>query len=228
MGKSALHFNHWADIKIEKAAFDFGTAFHTAVLEEDKFDSTVAKRPKFDRRTKQGKLDYDKYLEDHKGKLLLDPDDFDAVRRMRDSVYLCHEAVDLLQDTRRELSLKWDYMGRGCKGKIDFLGSDYFGDLKSTLDASERGMQIESKKHKYFHAIGWYQWGLQQLEGEVKTPWMIGVEKKPPYAVGIHEMDQKGIEVAQNETRVWFEQWKWSLEHNEWPTYPIGKIYYKP
>lgn len=96
-----------------------GTALHTAVLEPQLWDSTVAIPPHgFDRRTKTGRELAAAFEAESAGKLVLSPEDAEDVRRMADAVRR-HPAARFLLELpgRREASYTWQdpQTGLDCK-----------------------------------------------------------------------------------------------------------------
>ena len=63
-----------------------GSAFHKIVLEPNDFDKEFAILPKFDRRTKQGKDDYDNFIKHSCDKKIIMQEQYDDICGMKDSV----------------------------------------------------------------------------------------------------------------------------------------------
>lgn len=76
--KSPLHFKWSMENREEKtAALIFGSACHKYILERDDFDSEFAVALNVDRRTKSGKEEYAKWLEENEGKDVVSSDDME-------------------------------------------------------------------------------------------------------------------------------------------------------
>lgn len=168
-------------------AMMLGTALHTAVLEPDLWDATIAVLPQaFDRRTKAGKELAQAFEQEAAGKLVLTPDDADRVRRMADAVHQ-HPASRFLLDLpgKREASYFWTDQETGieCKCRPDWHSTDrrLVVDVKTTEDASPKGFQRSVANFRYHVQAAWYQrpLGAEQFL-------FICVEKAPPYCVAVY------------------------------------------
>ena len=66
---SPMHYRFWKDNpKEDTPALLFGRAAHKYMLEKDDFFNEFAVAPNVDRRTKVGKEEWTKFVEDNKGK----------------------------------------------------------------------------------------------------------------------------------------------------------------
>lgn len=168
-------------------AMVLGTALHTAVLEPELWDATIAVPPQaFDRRTKAGKELALAFEQESAGKLVLTPEDGDRIRRMADAVHK-HPASSFLLDLPglREASYFWtdEDTGIECKCRPDWHSTDrrLVVDVKTTEDASPRGFQQSVAKWRYHVQSAWYSrpLGAEQFL-------FICVEKTPPYCVAVY------------------------------------------
>ena len=60
-----------AEVRESTPAMLIGSLFHTLLLEPEKFDREYALMPKIDRRTKQGKEDYEAFVQEAQNKIIL-------------------------------------------------------------------------------------------------------------------------------------------------------------
>ena len=85
--KSPLHFKWSMENKEDKtAALIFGSACHKYILERDDFDSEFAVALNVDRRTKSGKEEYAKWLEENEGKDVVSSDDMEKIKAMAEVI----------------------------------------------------------------------------------------------------------------------------------------------
>jgi exodeoxyribonuclease VIII len=206
LGKSPLHYfdQFLADDREKKlptAAMQLGTALHTAALEPELWDATIAVPPHtFDRRTKVGKELAAAFKAENAGKLVLSPEDADQVRRMADAVRK-HPAARFLLELpgRREPSYTWTdpATGLACKTRPDWHSEDrrIVVDVKTTSDASRAEFSRSIVNFDYHVQAAWNQdaLGAEQFI-------TIAVENVRPYAVAVYPAS--GAMVAAGRRRI--------------------------
>jgi hypothetical protein len=174
-----------------------GTALHTAILEPDLWDSTIAVPPhKFDRRTKAGKALADEFERESVGKIVLDPDDADEVRRMADAVRK-HSAARFLLELpgRREASYTWTdpETGLECKTRPDWHSEDrrIVVDVKTAQDASRAEFARSIGNYEYHVQAAW---NLDAQGGEIFLS--LVVENTRPYGVAVYPASQAMLDAG--------------------------------
>lgn len=226
MVKSMAHWKYAKDNPedADSPALLFGRALHKLVLEPSDFDNEFVVSPKFDRRTKEGKAQYEKFLEDSKGKDIIDEETMQTLCDMRDSLYAT-PFVKKLINGEHEKSFFWEdsTCGIPCKCRPDSFGkingNHIIVDLKTCSDAETSAFMRDSQKFGYDIQAAHYCEGLKQIYGEDFSFVFIAVEKKPPYAVNILQADEyflaNGLEVR----NALLETYKKCVELNEFPGY---------
>jgi len=206
LGRSPLHyFDQFRAEDRERpeptAAMLLGTALHTAVLEPDLWDSTIAVPPhSFDRRTKVGKELAAEFEREAAGKIVLSPDDADQVRRMADAVRT-HPAAKFILDLpgRREPSYTWSDPATGlpCKTRPDWHSDDrrIVVDVKTSIDASRAEFSKSIANYDYHVQAAWNQAAL-----EAEQFITIAVEKTRPFAVAVYPVS--GALIAAGQRRI--------------------------
>lgn len=206
LGRSPLHFfdayrAEDREIPEPTAAQQLGTALHTAVLEPELWDATVAVPPHiFDRRTKVGKELAAEFERQAAGKIVISPDDADNVRRMADAIHRHLAARYLLsQPGRREASYTWTdpATGLACKCRPDWHSDDrrIVVDVKTTRDASRAEFAKSIANYDYHVQAAW---NLGALEAEAFLT--IAVENTRPYAVAVYPAS--GAMIAAGQRRI--------------------------
>jgi hypothetical protein len=225
LGRSPLHyFDQFLADDREKAdptpAMQKGTALHTAVLEPDLWDKTVAVPPHaFDRRTKAGKELAAEFERESAGKIVLSPDDAAEVRRMADAVRK-HPAARFLLELpgRREASYTWTDPATGleCKTRPDWHSEDrrIVVDVKTTKDAS-RGEFAKSIANFEYHVQA--AWNQGALEAEQFIT--IAVENVRPYAVAVYPASGALIAAGQRRIEAAMELLAECWASGNWPGY---------
>jgi len=182
-------------------AMQVGTALHTAVLEPELWDATVAVPPHtFDRRTKVGKELAAEFERESAGKIVLTPDDADRVRRMADAVHK-HPAAKFLLELpgRREPSYTWKDPATGleCKTRPDWHSEDrrLVVDVKTTRDASREEFAKSIANYDYHVQAAWNQGAL-----EAEQFLSLAIESERPYAVAVYPAS--GALIAAGQRRI--------------------------
>jgi exodeoxyribonuclease VIII len=191
-----------------------GTAVHTHVLELDQWDQRYVVMPEgIDRRTKQGKAEWDAFSTASSGRMVLSKADADQVMRMGQAVYGHPAAAMLLKQLpgKAETTHMWTDAATGlqCKCRPDWLTDDgsLIIDLKTTEDASPKGFERSVANWRYHVQAAWYLHGLEHATGSRPDQFIfICVEKKPPYAVAVYaaapEMIDAGWKAAERDLEV--------------------------
>ena len=173
-------------------ALRFGTAFHCAVLENERFNATYTVI-EGDRRTKAVK-DAIKDAE-AAGKIILTKDEFDAVSGMRDSVFKSRIAAALIDGATIEHSVFAELDGVRVKCRPDGWNVEkgVLFDLKSTEDASPEGFARTVAKYRYHVQDAFYRHvvaSATNCDADDLSFIFVAVEKKPPFAVALYTLDE--------------------------------------
>lgn len=216
-------------------AMDFGTAFHTLVLEPEEFDKNYAQNPYGNWRTKEAREYRDELAAEGKTAIadnphaenVWDSGDYTKLMRMRDAVNKHPLASRLLQG-EKELTIVWEDAEHGvqCKGRIDCWnhGEQTIVDLKSSRDASYQGFMKSLRSFGYASQAAMYADGRVALVGAdeaiVSNFIFVVVEKTPPYAVACYELDRHLFEQGRMEYRRLLGLLNLSMQTGHFPCYP--------
>lgn len=226
--QSLLHYwyNHERPDRepVEKKAFDFGTATHTAVLEPDLLSQVIVEAPAFNLRTKEGKTLRDEFAAEHAGKIVLVPEEFEAVHKIRDRVHSHPVAAGLLTGGRAEQSFfaTDPETGELIKCRPDYLHANGFAmiDVKSTKNAAPAAFGKDCANYHYDISVPWYFDVLHALYGATPDHFIfLAIEKEPPYAIGIYYAQPHDIERARTAARRNFLRIVDARRKNHWPDY---------
>lgn len=211
--KSPAHARAYLDTPPEPTkAMEFGTAFHSAILEPDTFAATYAVFSG-DRRTKEGKAAYEALQS--AGKLILTAEDMSVIQGMQKSVFTHVAAAELLSEGEAELSVTWqDDSGFLCKCRPDWWIGDTLVDVKTTEDASPEGFAKSIAKY------GYARQNVHYIEGTGANDFIfIAVEKTAPYAVGVYRLDDFSLGQGRIEINRAKSAWDYALTHNMFHAY---------
>ncbi|MCP4365445.1 MAG: hypothetical protein GY800_09135 [Planctomycetes bacterium] len=138
----------------KKNAGIFGNAFHTLVLEPEKFEKKYIVAPKIDKRTKAGKEEYQEFSSQSKGKIILDQEEMHQLKLMQGSVMAHPEARKLIELAETEVTFHCDRGSYSTKSRHDgFIQKSMVSfDLK-TIDPGNKelteawGATVEKRRY---------------------------------------------------------------------------------
>lgn len=222
--RSAAHYRVSRTAPSEPTeAMVFGTAMHLAALEPDEFSARVVRAQRFDRRTTAGKANAAAFDAANAGKIVLAPDQFDAIGAMRESLRAHPAASALLREGDAEVSLFWrcSETGARCKARPDFLpaGARICVDLKTTQDASPSGFARSAAALGYHVAAWHYLDGCSVLGLEREAFTLIAVEKTPPFAIAAYRVPDDALAVGRRLTMQARRLYAQCVHADSWPAY---------
>ena len=208
-------------VQSDSAALEFGRHFHDAVLRPDLFKTKYIVKPKFDQRTKRGKEEALEWEKGNEGKTSVSQSEMDALLGMVDSI-IEHPTARLLLRTppdQRELTIFTDNWAVPVRSRIDALNGNVVWDLKSAEQADLYHFAKDSANFRYHVQHAFYCDNLLTLRHKIEHFMFVVVEKKPPYAVAVYELDEesvdKGRELYAQDLKLYKECKEWDC----WPAY---------
>ena len=218
---SPLHYKYWKEHPQESDAPDllFERGAHKYILETDSFFEEFSVMPICDRRTKDGKAIYEKFLEDSKGKDVISHDDFEKIKAMKEAMDKT-PFVKRLLDGEHEKSFFWTDKETGIKCKV--RPDSFNRDLKVCLDyktadnATTRKFMNKSIDLNYDLQAAMYLEGLKQNLGEDYTFVFLVQEKRAPYIVNILQCSDDYIRSGKDMFKTMLQTYKHCTETNNW------------
>lgn len=225
--KSPAHYRARLEEKqVTTPAMILGSAIHAAILEPEIFDQNYT-FIEMDKRTKQFK----EFQEANKNKIILNIDDRNKIEGIRNSCLNHGIAKRFFEKTDSNLIEQagfWECQEVKCKGKFDVVNIDarVCVDLKTTESANEKDFIKSIINFKYDFQAAFYSIGLEKIFKEKFDFIFVAVEKTPPYAVNLFELDSDALWKATDKVNESLLVLKSCLESNEFPSYPplINKI----
>tara|TARA_R110001599_G_scaffold339851_1_gene559747 strand:+ start:34144 stop:34995 length:852 start_codon:yes stop_codon:yes gene_type:complete len=227
VGQSPLHYwnaylNPDREARTETPAQMLGSAIHCMVLEPELFDSQYVVPPKINKRSSAGKEEWAQWETNNQGKILLDVDQIETVKRAADSVLKHRLAKAYLSNGTAEESFFWEDEETGtlCKCRPDFNRDDILVDLKTTADASKKAFMRTITNFNYHVSDVFSSAGYEAVTGRTPKAYkFIVVETKAPYGVAIYDLDdaarERGRELMRRELDLFAE----CIKTNTWPGY---------
>lgn len=205
------------------AEMQLGSALHTAVLQPDIFDEEYMELPKLDRRTKEGKELYKQYSES--GKILLDSTTVSTVQKMKESLMQHPIISSVLSSGSPELSCFGclpEFPHTLVKCRPDWYNEELgvLLDLKTACDASPKAFAKASADYLYHLQNALYQDLFSHVSGKHIQAFLFAVvEKEPPYAVALYQLDTDAVEKGRDLYRKAILAYNDSLDRNYWVGY---------
>lgn len=186
----------------DKPEYAIGRASHCYILEgTEVFDAHFAVAPKVDRRTKDGKAEWERFLELAGDKETISFDDYDAIIGMSESVHSHPMAGHILAAGGwPEVSAVWhdEETGMRCKARADLLTPQgVIIDLKTCRDAGY-GFQRDVASFGYHVQAASY---LSAFAAKADSFVFIAVEKAPPYRCECYVLDDEYLSAGYEKYR---------------------------
>lgn len=207
-----------------KAAYDFGRAFHCAILEPKVFPERYVAEPDFgDGRTKAAKLKRAAWEAENKGREPISYGDMTAILAMAAAVREHKVAGKLLEGVKAEQTITWTDAETGvrCKARLDMLGKDFLADVKTSRDPAFRPFARDAADHLYHGQLAMYFDGAIAnglLSKHADAPYIIVPEKSEPWDVAVYRMHRNLVlDVGRLFYRSLLRRWLDCTAANWWP-----------
>jgi len=228
----AKHLNPDRPVEESKPSWEFGTAFHTLILEPHLFESNYFILPKKVLLKDVGRELYDEYKNKEKeaegtAKTVLSLEDYERLSAMRDSLYANQRAKGLIEGAVYESSYFWkdEHTGLMVKSRPDILHSNIYVDLKTIDDASPQNFQRNMVKGGYHIQSAMVKDAVKILEGrDLSACINVCVEKDYPHGIGICIIDDTAIEAGHVEYRQTLLDLSASLRDNSFSDYEVQTV----
>lgn len=240
--KSPYHYWFWSSLnpnrpeRKAKAHFNVGSAVHDILLLDGRFGAHYHVLPEgFDpRATRQ----WEEAIQARdfalsRGKAVLTKAQADQAMAMAEAVTRDEIALALLTAGQPEMTLaaKDPETGVWIRARPDILPTtmEIIPDLKTAADAALDVYERAATKWGYFQSAAHYLDVLDLLYGEQKRRFvLVTVEKDPPYAVVIDQLDDGDIDLARLKNRAALNRFAEALRTGKWPGYTSARKPIRP
>ena len=223
--KSPAHLKHYQENPQEDTpSLLFGRAAHKFVLETYDFYNEFAVAPICDRRTKEGKEIWNKFIVDSEGKDVITQEQFEQIDAMRNSAYATPFVAKLLSGDK-ELSFwgKDEDTGLVIKCRpdaiVEFNGRNILIDYKTCTDAENTKFYRDSIKFGYDLQLAYYREILKQNTGLDYDVVIIAQEKSAPYVTNVFQLSENYLENGRNLYKEMLKVYKNCLDTDNWYGY---------
>jgi len=135
---------------------------------------------------------------------------------------LCVHPVtrELFRDGVAEGVVRTDMFGHACQSRIDFIGRydglDIVVDLK-TADSLD-GFESAAIEFEYIHQLAFYRKMIINADGPDSAYYIVAVEKKFPYRVGVWNVPHYTLDMAEWDNTLALKELHECRESGVWPT----------
>lgn len=203
--RSPRHYLFAKNNKETTPAMIFGSAFHTYVLENEKFESNYINLPddapskrclahrhakKPSAQTTADILWWDEFNEKHGAKIQLSIADSEKIKRMSYALYADPFANELMQglgEVEKELLWVDDVTGIEMKGKLDGVSDSYTLDLKTCVNAEPHIFALNAFNMQYHTQSALYLDARAENKMAKGDFYFIALEKEGPYGVSVNK-----------------------------------------
>ena len=228
----AKHLNPDRPIRESTPQMILGSAFHTLMLEPDKFNYEYAILPQKVLLKDVGRETYDAFKKLEKEMLegsqtLITSDEYINLMNMKLTVEANKSAMQLINNARIENSFFWkdEHSGLNLKCRPDILHDNMIVDLKTTSNASPRHFQREMVDYGYHVQFAMIRDAVEIIEGRrINNCINIVIETKYPYNMAIYIIDEFALEEGQIKYKQLCLDLKNAIEENRWQDYGIQTI----
>lgn len=216
--KTPAHLRY-ADQTIETKAQAIGTAAHIAILQPEELERRVLVGPDVNKNTKEWKAV--KESAEASRRTLVDPREWDVIRRMRDNA-MKHALVRRLVDgSKIERSLYWDHDGIPLKARPDAYNQSLglIADIKTAASAAPRDFAKSVASYGYHLQEYMYTKALKANGLKAEGFVFIVIEKEDPYLVALYELDPHVFAEAERVFEAALEKYRECSALDSWPGY---------
>ena len=223
MAKSPAHYKAAVEApNISSDALLLGSLVHAMVLEPHTVEGDFVKVGKIDRRTKEGKKQWQD-LQDG-DKRVVQEGMWETAQNMAASVMGCPEAASMIDEAVAMNQVETEFFWNDSryeirrKSKADAITASSIVDLKTTTDAT-RGFDRSIIKYFYHTQGAYYRDALASQGISRDTFTIIAVEKAPPYAVAIVRLNWDVLDWGKKIVDGWLEQLHWCQNSGQFPAF---------
>lgn len=220
--RSPAHYKAAKSIPMESEALRIGTLVHECILEPDTWNLR-RDMPEVNKRTKAGKAELQAFYEvaGEEGWLPVDAEDRALCEGMRESA-MAHRLVKAVLENadKKEQSCFWRDVSVDCKARFDGLAPGLILDLKTTQDASPGAFRNAVARFDYHVQAAHYCQGAHAVTGAWPDYAILAVEKKPPYACAVYQLDEQAMAVGEERRDEALARYAKCQKERLWPAYP--------
>lgn len=222
------HYERQVGVK-ETPAMALGSLCHVAVLEAHLLESDHAVAPDVDRRTKAGKEEWARFLEeDAFERTVVTAEQMRIAKAAAAAVKQREEVYGLLRAGKREVSYFVDHpdLPLQLKARVDFEGATkghgpILLDVKTTRDLGDRFLERRLVDGGYAPQLAHYsnvvEWETGTRPNECLILWIRNVD---PVDIRVHRIDPAALEIGARLCETAYREIAACQANGVWPGYP--------
>jgi hypothetical protein len=224
--RSPLHYRHALTHPRTTKPMTLGTAAHVATLEPERFSRDYAI---WSRRTESGRMApragklWEAFAAEAaaEGRQVLTEDECSTALAIAAAVRSDPVAAKYLEAGDPEVTLRWQFGDRPCKGRVDWLttmdGEPVIVGLKTARDCRHFIFASAAAKLGYPEQWAWYFNGYQAITGRDARMVEIVVESEPPHAAIAYVITEDVLAQGRDNYLNLMRQLEECERRDEWP-----------
>jgi exodeoxyribonuclease VIII len=207
------------------SAMVLGSAVHTLVLEEEKFDVEFYVTHQL-KRPQKGTPPHDLMKKKAEGRMILTPPEYEQALKMASAIHKDEQASELLKGCVIEQSIYFTHQKTGlqCKSRPDAWSGSIVLDLKTTANAGKEAFKSSAVRYGYFLQGAIAHQAIESI-GQIMDHFVfIPIEKEPPYCTAIYMIDDDTMTKNLQRFDDLMEGLARCYETNKWPSYGIQDL----
>lgn len=209
-------------------ALEFGQVFHAVLLGQplDDLFVLIPGDVLTANGQRRGKA-WDAFCDEHSGKVLLKPSEYEPIRMMAESIVAHPKARALLESEGDvEQAVRWTCQETGLRLRCrpDKMTTEAIVDLKSAADVSPKSFSVSAYNFGYHRQASLYSDGIAALTGERFPFAFIAVRKTPPYTCEVFELSPDFVDLGRKENRDGLRRMKHCIDTGAWRQPTHGTI----
>jgi len=205
-----------------------GEAVHTLLLEEDTFSNRYAILPDLDRRTKLGKEEIKKILNENPGKIILNQEEINIVHGISTSVANHPIAKDIMKSIKEtEVSLFYKlHPYVPMRSRLDAIThGGYIIDVKTTNNASMYDFNRSVIKYGYDLQACIYSAAYEKVYGDPPKGFIfLCTETHAPYKVALYQLPKSRIDKMKSKMDKALHYYYECKKSDNWPGFNNDEI----
>ena len=212
--KSPKHYLHYVTQPRDEASPDMfmGSVVDCLLWTPEDFEKNYMILPKLDLRTKKGKEEYAKIMQESANKKLVKPEDYQLAKRMKEELHDNENVMAVLKqinNPQKKLTYVDEQTGLPLVGYLDGEGEKIIAELKTTKCAEPSAFSRDAYNYDYPLQCGLYTTGIPN-----KQFYYILIEKDEPFGISVLKPSAEYIAYGQKKLRGLLNEFEYCMKHN--------------